>query len=121
MILAAALPSSISGTRSRATRLWKAHDEKNYPTVLVFSFSFFAGLFCEKNHFGVLFRLMGKNDLYYSFGPVIDKNTRKHTSPFDDGYNFNFYPQKEKPRFLSFISGCSAEGGGQLTMRLGNL
>ena len=54
--LPAALPSSISGTRSRATRLSKAyHDEENTPTihvctciVLVFSFFCFAGFFCEK-------------------------------------------------------------------------
>ena len=46
---ACSLPSSISGTRSRAMRRWKAHDEKNYPIVFVFSFSLFAGLFCEKN------------------------------------------------------------------------
>ena len=80
---------------------------------LSYRFCFFIFLFCgfllRKNHFGVLFRMMGKNDLYYSFGPVIDKNKRKCTIPFDDGYNFNFYPQKEKPRFLSF-SGCSGEG-----------
>ena len=42
------LPSSISGTRSRAMRRWKAHDEKNYPTVLVFTFSSIEGFFCEK-------------------------------------------------------------------------
>ena len=45
---ACTLPSSISGTRSRAMRRWKAHDEKNSPIVFVFSFSLFAGLFCEK-------------------------------------------------------------------------
>ena len=99
------LPSSISGTRSRAMRRWKAHDEKNYPTVLVFSFSSIEGFFCEKS----FWLLLGKNDLRYSFWSRHQKNTRKCTVPLDDGYKFNFYPKKEKPRFLSF-SGCLAEG-----------
>ena len=100
------LPSSISGTRSRAMRRWKAHDEENSSTVFVFSFSCFAGFFCEKNILAVGWE---KTICVTVFGPVIEK-IRENTRAFlDDGYNFNFYPEMEEPRFLSF-SGCSAEG-----------
>ena len=100
------LPSSISGTRSRAMRRWKAHDEKCHPTVFVFSFSLiegFASRFC-------CFWLDWKKQFALQFLVPPSIKIRENTRALlDDGFNFNFYPKKEKPRFLSF-SGCSAEG-----------
>ena len=85
---------------------WKARDEKNYPTVFVFSFSSIEGFVQRKNHFGCGCE---KTIFVTVFGPVIEKIREKTRALLDAGYNFNFYPKKEKPRFLSF-SGCSAEG-----------
>ena len=55
------------------------------PYHFIFFIFFFCGFILRKNHFGVLFRLMGKMICITVFGPVIDKNTRKYTSPFYDG------------------------------------
>jgi hypothetical protein len=75
-----------------------------------YRFCFFIFLFCgfllQKKHFGG----WGEKTICVTvFGPVIEKIRENTRALLDDGYNYNFYPKKEKPRFLSF-SGCSAEG-----------
>ena len=104
------LPSSISGTRSRAMRRWKAHDEKKHPYRFCF-FIFFDWGFCfAKKSFWRVVWLDGKKQFALQFLVPSSTKIRENTRALlDDGYNFNFYPKKEKLRFLS-LSVCSVEG-----------
>ena len=75
---ATTLPSSISGTRSRAMRRWKAHDEKNTPIVFVFLISLiegFASWFC-------CFWLDGKKQFALQFLVPSSKKYEKIHEPF---------------------------------------
>ena len=83
---------------------WEEHTH-----VPFFSFFSIAGLFCEKNILACCLAWWEKTICVTVFGPVIEKKRENTRALIDDGYNFNFFPNKEKPRFLSF-SGCSAEG-----------
>ena len=80
---------------------------------LSYRFCFFIFPFCgfilRKNIFARCFAWCKKTIRVTVFGPVIEKIRENTRALLDDGYNFNFYPKKEKPRFLS-SSGCSAEG-----------
>ena len=59
-------------------RRWKAHDEKNYPTVLVFTFSSIEGFFCEK----IILAVDGKKRFALQFlVPSLKKYEKKH-EPF---------------------------------------
>ena len=75
------LPSSISGTRSRATRLRKARDEKSYPSIFVFSFSPLWVYFAKKSFWRVASLDAKKQICITVFGPVIKKYEKKH-EPF---------------------------------------
>jgi len=62
-------------------RRWKAHDEKNYPIVFVFSFSLFAGLFCEKTFLRVV-SLDAKKQFALQFLVPSSKKYEKIHKPF---------------------------------------
>ena len=75
---------------------------------LFFHFPFLRVYFAKKSFWRVVW-LDGKKQFALQFLVPSSTKIRENTRALlDDGYNFNFYPKEEKPRFLSF-SGCSAE------------
>ena len=77
---ACSLPSSISGTRSRAMRRWKAHDEKNTPTFRFFRFSRLRVYFAKKTFWRVVW-LDGKKQFALQFLVPSSKKYEKIHEP----------------------------------------
>ena len=78
-------------------------------SFLFFHFPFLRVYFAKKTFWRVVW-LDGKKQFALQFLVPSSTKIRENTRALlDDGYNFSFYPKKEKLRFLS-LSVCSVEG-----------